>query len=160
VYENKVKFDVGLVSMHKILVLNGPNINMLGIRNKEIYESISLEQINEEIVKKALELGVEVSFFQSNVEGELVSKIQQALDSYSGIIINPGAYSHYSIALRDAIEDAVLPCFEVHVSNIYAREEFRHKSVVAAVCKGQISGFGYKGYILALIGAVDYLRGV
>lgn len=146
--------------MHKILVINGPNINMLGIRNKEIYGSISLERINEEIIKEALELGVEVSFFQSNIEGELVTKIQQAIDSYSGIIINPGAYAHYSIALRDAIEAVRLPCVEVHISNIYAREEFRHKSVIAPVCKGQISGFGYKGYILALIGVVDYLRGV
>jgi len=146
--------------MYKILIINGPNINMLGMRNKEVYESISLEHINEEINKKAVELGVEVSFFQSNVEGELVTKIQQSIGSYSGIIINPGAYSHYSIALRDAVEDAALPCIEVHVSNIYAREEFRHKSVVAAVCKGQISGFGYKGYILALIGVVDFLRGV
>lgn len=146
--------------MHKILVLNGPNINMLGIRSREIYGTVSMEQINEKISNEAMKLGVEVDFFQSNIEGELVIKIQQALDLYSGIIINPGAYTHYSIALRDAIEAVGLPCIEVHISNIYAREEFRHKSVIAPVCKGQIAGLGYKGYILALYGVIDYLRGV
>lgn len=146
--------------MHKILVLNGPNINMLGIRSREIYGTVSMEQINEKISNEAMKLGIEVDFFQSNIEGELVIKIQQALDLYSGIIINPGAYTHYSIALRDAIEAVGLPCIEVHISNIYAREEFRHKSVIAPVCKGQIAGLGYKGYILALYGVIDYLRGV
>lgn len=146
--------------MHKILVLNGPNINMLGIRSGEIYGTVSMEQINKKISNEAMKLGVEVDFFQSNIEGELVIKIQQALDLYSGIIINPGAYTHYSIALRDAIEAVGLPCIEVHISNIYAREEFRHKSVIAPVCKGQIAGLGYKGYILALYGVIDYLRGV
>ena len=146
--------------MIKLLVINGPNLNMLGIRNKEIYGTMSLEQINQEISREAVSLSVEVDFYQSNTEGELVTKIQQALTVYSGIIINPGAYSHYSIAIRDALEAVELPCIEVHMSNIYTREEFRHKSVIAPVCTGQICGLGYKGYILALRGVVDYLRGV
>lgn len=146
--------------MLKILVMNGPNLNMLGVRNKEIYGVMTLEQVNREISKEALNLSVEVDFYQSNVEGELVTKIQQALGVYSGIIINPGAYGHYSIALRDALEAVALPCIEVHISNIYAREEFRHRSVIAPVCKGQISGLGYNGYILALKGLLDYLKGV
>ncbi len=146
--------------MLKLLVINGPNLNMLGVRKKEIYGTMSLEQINQEISKEAVSLSVEVYFYQSNIEGELVTKIQQALNVYSGIIINPGAYSHYSIAIRDALEAVELPCIEVHISNIYTREEFRHKSVIAPVCTGQICGLGYKGYILALKGVVDYLRGV
>ncbi len=146
--------------MLKLLVINGPNLNMLGVRNKEIYGTMSLEQINHEIGREAVSLSVDVDFYQSNIEGELVTKIQQALDAYSSIIINPGAYGHYSIAIRDALEAVGLPCIEVHMSNVYAREEFRHKSVVAPVCRGQICGLGYKGYILALYGIVDYLRGV
>ncbi|HYF82829.1 MAG TPA: type II 3-dehydroquinate dehydratase [Clostridia bacterium] len=146
--------------MLKLLVINGPNLNMLGVRKKEIYGTMSLEQINAEISREAVNLSVEVDFYQSNIEGELVTKIQQALHVYSGIIINPGAYSHYSIAIRDALEAVQLPCIEVHMSNIYAREGFRHNSVIAPVCTGQISGLGHIGYILALRGAVDYLRGV
>jgi 3-dehydroquinate dehydratase-2 len=150
----------GLVNMQKILVINGPNLNMLGVRSKEIYGSMSLDQINHEISKEAVSLSIEVDFYQSNIEGELVTKIQQALNAYSGIIINPGAYGHYSVAIRDALEAVGLPCIEVHISNIYAREEFRHTLVLASVCLGQITGLGHKGYILALIGIVDYLRGV
>lgn len=146
--------------MLKLLVINGPNLNMLGIRNKEVYGTMSLEQINQEISREAESLSVEVDFYQSNIEGELVTKIQQALNVYSGIIINAGAYGHYSIALRDALEAVSLPCIEVHMSNVYAREEFRHESAIVPVCTGQISGLGYKGYILALYGLVDYLRGV
>ncbi|MHB1394644.1 MAG: type II 3-dehydroquinate dehydratase [Clostridia bacterium] len=146
--------------MLKLLVINGPNLNMLGVRNKEIYGAMSLEQIIQAISKEAVSLSVEVDFYQSNIEGELVTKIQQALNIYSGIIINPGAYTHYSVAIRDALEAVGLPCIEVHISNIYAREEFRHKSVIVPVCTGQISGLGYKGYISALYGVVDYLRGV
>ena len=146
--------------MLKLLVINGPNLNMLGVRKKEIYGTMSLEQINQEIIKEAVNLSVEVDFYQSNIEGELITKIQQALNVYSGIIINPGAYGHYSIAIRDALEAVGLPCIEVHISNIYAREEFRQALVITPVCIGQISGLGYKGYILALKGVVDYLRGV
>lgn len=146
--------------MLKLIVINGPNLNMLGIRKKEIYGTMSLEQINQEISNEALKLSVQVDFYQSNIEGEIVTKIQQALNVYSGIIINPGAYGHYSIAIRDALEAVALPCIEVHLSNVYAREGFRHNSVIAPVCTGQISGLGPIGYILALNGAVDYLRGV
>lgn len=146
--------------MLKLLVINGPNLNMLGVRNKAVYGAMTLEQINEELSKEALQLSVEVDFYQSNIEGELVTKIQQARGVYSGIIINPGAYSHYSIAIRDALEAVTIPCIEVHISNIYAREEFRHSSVIAPVCMGQISGLGHKGYVLALKGLIDCLKGV
>ncbi len=146
--------------MNKLLVINGPNLNMLGTRDKGIYGSMTLDRINEEIEKEAQRIGIEVHFFQSNYEGELVTKVQQALNNYEGIIINPGAYGHYSIALRDAIEDVGLPCIEVHISNIFSRDEFRRHSVISAVCRGQICGFGYKGYILALNGIIDMLKGV
>lgn len=146
--------------MDRILVINGPNLNMLGIRNVEVYGMITLEQINGEISKEAARLGIEVDFYQSNVEGELVTKIQEDYNAYSGIIINPGAYGHYSIAIRDALEAVGLPCIEVHISNIYAREEFRQKLVITPVCIGQISGLGHRGYVLALLGLADYLKGV
>ncbi|MGE5629854.1 MAG: type II 3-dehydroquinate dehydratase [Caulobacteraceae bacterium] len=146
--------------MKNILVINGPNLNMLGVRKKEVYGSMTLEQINSEVEKTAGELSVNVEFFQSNSEGEIITRIQQSRNNCSGIIINPGAYSHYSIAIRDAIESVLLPCMEVHISNIYAREEFRHISVIAPVCIGQISGLGSNGYNLALRGLVDYLKGV
>jgi len=146
--------------MEKILVINGPNLNMLGIRNPEIYGSFNLDDINEQIKKEAQSMGAEVEFFQSNLEGEIVTKIQQSLGVYSGLIINPGAYTHYSIAIRDALEAVKLPCIEVHISNIYAREEFRQVSVTAPACIGIIAGLGHNGYILALRGLLDYLKGV
>lgn len=135
----------------KIAVINGPNINMLGVREKNIYGDLSLVDINEILSNRASDLGIEIDFFQSNSEGELVSKIQQCRPVADGIIINPGAYSHYSYAIRDAISSAQVPAIEVHISNVYAREEFRHKSVVAPVCRGQISGLGHIGYELALL---------
>lgn len=156
----RLDYFLGLVDMNKLLVLNGPNLNMLGVRKKEIYGTMTLEQINGKISEEAKKTGVEVHFFQSNIEGELVTKVQQASDIYAGIIINPGAYGHYSIALRDAIEDSGLPCIEVHISNIYSREEFRHHSVIAPACRGQICGLGYYGYILALNGIIHLLKGV
>ncbi|MCL1901931.1 MAG: type II 3-dehydroquinate dehydratase [Endomicrobia bacterium] len=136
--------------MKKILVINGPNINMLGAREPEIYGAVTLEQIEKEIVSLAQELKVEIEFFQSNHEGEIVDKIQQSLGKISGIIINPAAYTHTSVAIRDALSAIAVPAVEVHISNIYAREDFRHNSFTAGVCIGQIAGFGVDGYLFAL----------
>lgn len=146
--------------MSKILVINGPNLNMLGIRNTSVYGSKGLEEINAEIEKAAKQEHLSVDFYQSNVEGEIINCIHKAYGVYQGIIINPGAYSHYSIAIRDAIEAVSLPVIEVHLSNIYKREQFRRHSVVSEVCIGQISGLGWQGYILALQGLNNYLKGV
>jgi 3-dehydroquinate dehydratase-2 len=131
-------------------VVNGPNLNMLGKREVDIYGDKNLEDINAEVKKEADNLGVAVEFFQSNIEGELVTFIQGCRDRVKGIILNAGAYTHYSIALRDAVSAAQVPVVEVHMSNIYRRESFRHLSVIAPVCIGQISGFGSRSYILAL----------
>jgi 3-dehydroquinate dehydratase II len=136
--------------MSKILVINGPNLNMLGIREPSIYGSKTLLDINLEVAKAAEQKNVEVDFFQSNIEGEIINCIHEAYGVYQGIVINPGAYSHYSIAIRDAIEAVNLPVIEVHISNIYKREQFRRHSVISEVCIGQISGLGYLGYIYAL----------
>ena len=136
--------------MPKILVVNGPNLNMLGQRETDIYGEISLDQINKSVVKEGKKLSLDVDTFQSNDEGELVDKIQEVQKSYDALIINPAAFSHYSIAIRDAVAAVNKPTIEVHLSNIYAREEFRHKSVVSAVAHGVISGFGPQSYILAL----------
>ena len=134
----------------KLLVINGPNLNMLGLREPGVYGNDTLESINKEILSKAKEKGIEVNFFQSNIEGEIINKIHSAMGVYDGIIINPGAYTHYSIAIRDAIASVNVPAVEVHLSNIHKREQFRHTSVTAPVCTGQITGFGKKGYIMAL----------
>jgi len=135
----------------KILVIHGPNLNLLEKRDSNIYGMNSLGEINELIEKKAESLNLDVEIFQSNIEGEIVEKIQRSLGNlYGGIIINPAAFSHYSIAIRDALEMVDIPVIEVHLSNIYKREEFRRKSVIAPVCSGQISGFGGNSYILAL----------
>ena len=131
-------------------VVNGPNLNMLGKREVDIYGDKNLEDINAEVKKEANNLGVAVEFFQSNIEGELVTFIQGCRDRVKGIILNAGAYTHYSIALRDAVSAAQVPVIEVHMSNIYRRESFRHLSVIAPECIGQISGFGSRSYILAL----------
>ncbi|MEW6621680.1 MAG: type II 3-dehydroquinate dehydratase [Bacillota bacterium] len=139
----------------KVLIVNGPNINMLGLRPKSIYGSQTLEQINSEIKNTADKIGIEVSFFQSNSEGELIDTIQKVGSSWDGIIINPGAFGHYSIAIRDALEILKIPIAEVHLSNIYAREEFRHKSVISPVVSGVISGFGPYGYVLGLYALKD-----
>lgn len=140
--------------MKSILIINGPNLNLTGTREPEIYGSQTLEQINEEIRSRAKLLHVEVSFFQSNSEGELIDAIHSAKEKFAGIIINPGGLTHYSISLRDALIAADLPTIEVHLSNIYAREEFRSKSVIADIVIGQISGLGAAGYFAAL----EYLR--
>ena len=134
----------------KLLVINGPNLNMLGLREPGVYGNDTMESINKEILSKAKEKGIEVNFFQSNIEGEIINKIHSAMGVYDGIIINPGAYTHYSIAIRDAIASVNVPAVEVHLSNIHKREQFRHTSVTAPVCMGQITGFGKKGYIMAL----------
>ena len=144
--------------MKKFLVINGVNINMLGVREPGIYGSDTLEALTKRIKKKAADLGCGVDFFQSNYEGAICEEIQQALGEYDGIIINPGAFTHYSYAIRDALGSVKLPAVEVHISNIHKREEFRHKSVTAPECIGQICGLGFKGYELALEALCDVTK--
>lgn len=141
----------------KILVINGPNINMLGIREKDIYGTMNYKSLCETIDKKAKELEVDLDIYQSNIEGEIIDTIQAAYEKYDGIIINPGAYTHYSIAIYDALKAVNIPTVEVHISNVNAREDFRKISVTAPACVGQISGFGIESYVLALIGLRDKL---
>ena len=142
----------------KILVINGPNINMLGIREKNIYGNNDYNSLVEKIKKEASELDCQVDFFQSNIEGEIITSIQKALGVYDGIIINPAAYTHYSIGILDALKAVNIPAVEVHISNIHQREDFRKKSVTAEGCIGQISGLGFDGYTLALRGLVNLLK--
>jgi len=134
----------------KILVINGPNLNMLGKRNKALYGDKKLSQIDALLKKEGEGLGVDIASFQSNSQGALIDFVQRSSSQASGIIINPGALTHYGFSLRDALTDSGLPVIEVHLSNIYAREEWRAKSVIAPIAKGQISGFGWRGYIAAL----------
>jgi 3-dehydroquinate dehydratase II len=136
--------------MKKVLVLNGPNLNLLGTREKDIYGAETLADIEKKTVEAGYALNLEVDFLQSNHEGELIDNIQAARGQYDVIIINPGAYTHYSIAIRDAIKAVEVPTIEIHLSNIHAREEFRSKSVIAPVCVGQICGFGGNSYIAAI----------
>lgn len=134
----------------KVLVLNGPNLNLLGTREPDVYGRGTLEQINGQLTQLAGELGLELEFFQSNHEGQLIDRIHQCVSTIDGILMNPGAYTHYSLAIRDAISAVSVPCVEVHLSNIHAREEFRRQSVIAPVCIGQISGLGADSYLLGL----------
>src|SRR4030042_1722997 len=134
----------------KILLIHGPNLNMLGQRNTALYGSKTLTQINRLLNKRAAELGVEIATFQSNSEGALVDFIQAQSSKAGGIIINPGALTHYGLSLRDALEDCRLPVIEVHLSNIYAREDWRAESVIAPIARGQISGLGWGGYVAGL----------
>ena len=143
--------------MPKILVLHGPNLNLLGQREKDIYGTSSLREINCRMEELAKTDGVEIEFFQSNHEGDLIEAIHHASGQVDAIIINPGAFTHTSIALRDAIAAVAIPTIEVHLSNIYKREEFRHTSVIAPVAVGQISGFGANSYILGLQAALYFL---
>ena len=144
--------------MNKILVIHGPNLNLLGKRETDVYGHITLEEINKRIGELAEELGMSVDYFQSNSEGELVSEIQKTMDNYKALLINPGAYTHTSIALRDAVAGAGIPTVEVHVSNIYQREDFRKTSMLADVAVGQITGFGVDSYLLGLRAAANLIK--
>ena len=142
----------------KILVIHGPNLALLGEREVSVYGSFTLEEINQKLLAAAKADGVELEIVQLDGEGEIVEKIGQARKTCQAIIINPGAYTHYSVAIRDAVAAVSLPTIEVHLSNIYAREEFRHKSVIAPVAVGQVSGFGVNSYLLGLAAAVELLK--
>ena len=136
--------------MKKILVINGPNLNLLGTREPEVYGKVTLAEIENRLKEYAKKINVEIECFQSNHEGEIVDKIGSAKNNFDGIIINPAAYTHTSVAVRDAISSVNIPAVEVNLSNIYAREQFRHNSYIAPVAVGQISGLGVDGYIFAL----------
>lgn len=142
--------------MKQILLIHGPNLNLTGKREPGVYGRDSLASINAEVVNKCEQLGMRCVVFQSNSEGALIDRIHQAMEDCDAIIINAGAYTHYSYAIRDAIAAVRLPCVEVHMSNVHAREEFRHKSVIGPVCAGVIAGFGKNSYLLA----VDAVRGL
>ncbi len=134
----------------RILVIHGPNLNLLGEREPGIYGSDSIENLNSSIIDRAKDQGLECEIFQSNHEGAIIDKLHAARNSFDGVVINAGAYTHYSYAIRDAIAAVKIPCIEVHISNVFARDEFRSKSVIAPVCKGSISGFGFGSYFLAI----------
>ena len=142
----------------KILVLHGPNLNLLGTREPTIYGAMTLEELNASLIRLGMELGVSIESRQSNVEGELVTWIQEAKQRFDGLVFNPAAYTHTSIALRDAIVGVEIPMVEVHLSNIHRRESFRRRSYLASVALGQISGFGPHSYLLGLRALVDALQ--
>ncbi|MBI1976797.1 MAG: type II 3-dehydroquinate dehydratase [Candidatus Omnitrophica bacterium] len=139
----------------KILVLHGPNLNLLGKREPDIYGKVTIQRINRALEKLAAENKVTVDFFQSNHEGEIVDKIGRIRGEYQAVVINPAAYTHTSVAIRDAISAVGIPAVEVHLSNIYAREDFRRQSLIAPVVKGQISGFGVQSYLLGFLAAIE-----
>jgi len=143
----------------RILIIHGPNLNMLGQRSQELYGDKGLEEINSLLQSQASDIGAELRIYQSNSEGSLIDFIQQEAPNSAGIVINPGALTHYGLSLRDALADTRLPIIEVHLSNIYAREEFRRHSLIAPVAKGQISGLGWRGYLAALRLLVAELKG-
>ncbi len=139
----------------KIVVIQGPNLNMLGVREQNIYGPMKLDDIHTQMESFAKQNNIDIEFFQSNLEGEIVDRIQECMGDANGIIINPAAYTHTSIAIRDALSAVQLPAIEVHLSNIHQREEFRHTSLIAPVCAGQIVGMGPYGYHLAMIGIME-----
>ncbi len=144
----------------KVVVIQGPNLNMLGMREQNIYGTTKLDDIHAQMENVAKQNNVEIEFFQSNLEGEIVDRLQECLGEADGIIINPAAYTHTSIAIRDAIAAIQIPTVEVHLSNIYQREEFRHKSLTAPVCAGQITGFGPMSYHLGMISLLQIMSEV
>lgn len=149
---------MGAPSKKKILVIHGPNLNLLGERETSIYGSLNLNEINRMIEKEGKSLGVRVDFFQSNAEGEIVNTLQGARKKYQAVVINPAAYTHTSVAIRDAVAAIEIPVVEIHLSNIYQREEFRRYSLIAPVARGQVSGFGPMSYILGLKAAVSLIE--
>ncbi len=142
----------------KILALHGPNLNLLGKREPDKYGTVTLEEINNLLKNQASELGAEIEIHQSNSESVLIEKIQEAMNNFDGILINPAAYTHTSVGLRDAVLAVNKPTVEVHLSNIHSREDFRQKSLLAPVCIGQISGFGYRSYLLGMQALVEYIK--
>ncbi len=142
----------------KILILNGPNLGLLGKREPDVYGQVTLDDIINKVKAMADQLEVEIESLQSNEEGVLVTAIGESHGRFDGLILNPAAYTHTSVALRDALQACCVPCIEVHLSNVYAREEFRHTSLTAAACIGQITGFGWMSYVLGLEAMVEYLR--
>jgi len=144
--------------MSAILILHGPNLNLLGLREPDIYGSQTLEEINRRSVEFGQNLGLEVRFLQSNHEGILIDALHDARNWAAGVVFNPGGYTHTSVALRDAISAIAIPVVEVHLSNVYAREEFRHKSLISPVCKGKISGFGWRSYLLGVQALLDIIH--
>lgn len=141
----------------KILILHGPNLNLLGAREPEIYGAMTLDDINNKMIALGKELGAEIKTLQSNHEGALIDALHDARIWANGVVFNPGGYTHTSVALRDAISAIAIPVIEVHLSNVYAREEFRRTSLVSAVCKGKVSGFGWRSYELGLRGLTEFI---
>ena len=139
--------------MSKVLIINGPNINLLGTREKDVYGEVSYEKLCADLESSAKEMDMELSIFQSNHEGELVDRIQSAKNEFDIIIINPGGYTHTSVAIRDALLAVEMPCIELHISNVHKREEFRKQSYISDIASGIIAGFGTEGYLLAMMGA-------
>lgn len=144
--------------MVSILLLHGPNLNLLGTREPEYYGTLTLEELNNRMIGIGLEKGIELRTFQSNIEGKLIDALHDAAGWAEGVIFNPGAYTHTSIALRDAVAAIGIPVVEVHLSNVYTRERFRHKSLIAPVCVGKITGFGWRSYIYGLEALIDILN--